>query len=165
GGLGGKRAEKLRNTPPADFHRVPLRAGGRTKGKKRLNFFPTRPNPPPAGKPPPPPPPPQLYHRVRRHKTGSDHRPHRRTGGAERGDRPQPADQDDVQREVQRRHDDAEDHWRARVARRSQRAAEHVEDEHAAAEEKRDAEERQRFRLHFGRGVDQIEQRRREDVP
>ena len=72
---------------------------------------------------------------------------------------PEPADEDDVEHDVQHRHRDAEHHRRARVAGRAQRAAQHEEHQHAAAEQEHDAQERQRFGLHRGRGVHEIEQR------
>ena len=69
------------------------------------------------------------------------HGSHRRARRAERGNRAEPADEDDVEHEVQHRHGDAEDHRRARVAGRAQRAAEHEEHHHAAAEHEHDAQE------------------------
>ena len=94
------------------------------------------------------------FHRVHRHEPRRYHCTHRRAGGTERRDGTQPANEDHVQYEVQHGHGDAEDHGRARIPSGAQRATKHKENEHAAAEEEHDAQERQCFCLYFGCGVD-----------
>ena len=99
-----------------------------------------------------------------RDETRCDRRPHRRACGTERWNRPETANENHVQHQVQHRHRNAKPHRRARVARRSQRGTQHEEHEHAADEHEHDADERKRFRLHRGRGVHQIEQPWRREI-
>ena len=74
---------------------------------------------------------------------------------------PNPRNENRVEDEIEHRQDDAEHHRRSRVACRAQRATDHEEHHHAAAEHKHDAQERQRLGLYGGRRVHQIEQPRR----
>ncbi len=83
---------------------------------------------------------------------------------AERRHRPEARDQDDVERDVQHRHQDPEAQGCARITGRSQRPAEHEEKQHADAEDEHRPQERQRLAFDLGRRVHQIEEGRRQHV-
>ena len=101
----------------------------------------------------------------RRHDQARRNGAEGRAARAERRHRTVARNQDQVERDVQNGHADSEAHRRARVARRPQRAAEHEEQQHPDAEDEHRPQERQRLRLDRRRGVHEIEQRRREEVP
>jgi hypothetical protein len=82
----------------------------------------------------------------------------------ERRDGTEAANEDDVQQDVEHRHRHAEDHRRARISGRAQRAAQHEEDHGTARRHEHDAQEGQGFLLHRRRRVDEIEQPRRQEV-
>ena len=103
---------------------------------------------------------PQLPQRIGCDQPRRDGCAHRRALRAERRDWSEPPDEDEVEREIEHRHRDAEHHRRARITGRPQRRAQHEEHHHAADEDEHDAEERQRFGFDGRRGVDEIEQPR-----
>jgi hypothetical protein len=105
----------------------------------------------------------ELEKRVCRDERRGDDRSHCSTCGAESRDRTEPANQHDVEADVQDRHRDAQTQRRFRIARGAQRAAEHEKQQHAETVQEHDPQIRKRFALNFGGCVDQIEQHGREE--
>jgi hypothetical protein len=89
----------------------------------------------------------------------------RRAARAERRHGTVAGNQHDIECDIQSGHPDAEPQWRARVAGRPKRASQHEEQQHAEAEHEHRPQERQGLRFDFRRGVDEIEQRWRKEVP
>ena len=82
-----QRADERQHEHAADVHRDPLDAGRQAEPEQRADDRPVRPIAVAARERHDPPAAPELQDRVERDETRSDHRPHRRAGGAERRDR------------------------------------------------------------------------------
>ncbi len=82
---------------------------------------------------------------------------HRSACRTKSGNWTKPADQYNVQNEIEHCHRDAEQHRRTRVTCGTQSTAQHEEHHQAAAEYKHDAQERQCFGFHFRRRMHEVE--------
>ena len=162
GRLGGgalrQGADEPQQEHAADVHRDALDAGGQAESEELPDDLPVGRVGVALGDGDDPAAAPELHQRVQRHEPRGDHRPHRRAGGPERRDGTQARDQDEVEHQVEHGGHDAEHHRRPGVPRGAERAAQHVEHQHPAAEQEHDAEEGERLRLHRGLRVHQVEQ-------
>src|SRR6266498_1555141 len=160
-----QRSDERQHQHAADVHRDSLNAGRQAKTEQLADDSPVRTQAASLGKRDDPTPRPHFPQREDGEQPRRNARAHRRTARAKGRDRPQAANQHDVQHEIQYGHRDTEHHRRPRVAGRAQCAAEHEEDQHAGREAEQDAEVWLRFRLHRVRGIDEVEEPGRRDIP
>ena len=159
-----QRADESQQQHARDVHRHALNAGGQTESKERsddreigtkrhrafeVHDEAAREKQPQAD---------------RGHRDTRDRSAHCRAPRAECRDRTCATDEHDVQDEVEHRHRHAEAQRRPRIAGRAKRAPQHEEHQQPDAVQKHRLQKRQGLGAHGGRGVHQIEERRREHV-
>jgi hypothetical protein len=108
---------------------------------------------------------PEFPQGVEGEQAGSDDGAESRAGSAERWNRPEAADQNHIQHQVENGERYAQDHRRAGITGGAECPAKHEEDQHAAAEEEHDPKEGEGLLLHRRRCIDQIQQPGGSEVP